>query len=102
MSTPNLIIGTFFIVLSIIISTFPNTIAGYNTLSNEEKKKIKVKQLAKFVFKVVFSVGIIIIIGNYIFTWLKVPYLNYIFHPILYILMLIILFSNKNKYIQQD
>ena len=40
MSTPNLIIGIFFIVLSIIIFTFPNTIAGYNTLSNEEKKKI--------------------------------------------------------------
>ena len=28
MSTPNLIIGIFFIVLSIIIFTFPNTIAG--------------------------------------------------------------------------
>lgn len=46
----NLIIGIFFIILSIVVLVFPNTIAGYNTLSREEKGKIKKKELARFSF----------------------------------------------------
>lgn len=98
----NLIIGIFFIILSIIVLVFPNTIAGYNTLTREEKGKIKKKKLARFSFIILFSVGIIIIIGGYIFVWLQVPYLNYILHPILYVLMIIILFSNSKKFNRQD
>lgn len=98
----NLIIGIFFIILSIIVLVFPNTIAGYNTLTMEEKGKIKKKELARFLFSILFSVGIIIIVGGYIFIWLQVPYLNYILHPILYVLMIIILFSNSKKFKRQD
>lgn len=54
----NLIIGIFFIILSIIVLVFPNTIAGYNTLKKEEKGKIKKKELARFSFIILFSVGI--------------------------------------------
>lgn len=98
----NLILGISFIAVSIVVLVFPNTIAGYNTLTKEEKEKIKKKELARFLFIVLFSVGIIIIIGAYIFVWLQVPFLNYILHPILYILMLIILFSNNKKFYRQD
>lgn len=87
--------------MSIIVLVFPNTIAGYNTLTKEEKGKIKKKELARFLFIILFSVGIIIIIGAYIFVWLQVPYLNYILHPISYILMIIILFSNRKSFIDK-
>lgn len=102
MLTPNLIIGIIFVLLSIVVLLFPSAIAGYNTLSSEEKKKIRIKELSRFVFKILFSVGIIIIIGDYFFLWLKLPYLNYILHPILYILMVVILFLKRKKYIHQD
>ena len=98
----NLIIGIFFIIFSFLVIVFPNTIAGYNTLKKEEKGKIKKKELPRFSFIILFSVGIIIIIGGYIFVWLQVPYLNYILHFILYVLMIIILFSNSKKFNRQD
>lgn len=92
----NWIIGIFFIVLGIIVLIFPNTLAGYTTLPKEEKEKINKRKLAIFVFKNLFTVGVLVIIGNYIFLWLKAPYLNYIFHPILFIGMVIILLTHQD------
>lgn len=96
----NWIIGVFFVILSILVLIFPNVIAGYSTLSNEEKEKINKRKLAVFAFKIFFSIGVLVVIGGYIFLGLGVPYLNYIFHPVLFILMLIIFYANSKLMLQ--
>lgn len=81
---------------------FPEAASGFNLLTDEEKKKLRKKVFAKFVFKVFFVTGVMIILADCIFSWLKVSYLNYVLHPILYILMVVILFIGSNRYIDRD
>lgn len=43
MSIRILILSVFFILLGILIWRFPKLIAGYNTMSGEQKEKVDVK-----------------------------------------------------------
>ncbi|MGN8225505.1 DUF3784 domain-containing protein [Gracilimonas sp. BCB1] len=59
----NLIAGIFFILIGVLVKVFPSLIAGYNNLSNSEKKSINEKVLVSFVQAILFGLGI----GNMLF-----------------------------------
>lgn len=62
MSIRILILSVFFILLGILIWRFPKLIAGYNTMSGEQKEKVDVKGLKRFMFCACCAIGILIFI----------------------------------------
>lgn len=48
MDLTELFVGLLFIIMGVLIYFFPNLIAGYNTMSKEDKKKVDIKGLSKF------------------------------------------------------
>lgn len=65
MNTYILIFSAFFILLGILIWKFPKLIAGYNTMSAEQQKKVDVKGLKSFISSIGIPVigAIFILIG---------------------------------------
>ena len=47
METPVLIIAAVLFVLGMLVRKYPNLIAGYNTMTAEQKKNVDVKGLSK-------------------------------------------------------
>jgi len=60
------LLGIFFIVLGIIIKhgKLYNAIAGYNTLSEEERKKVAIDKLATLVRNSLVTMGVLMIAGD--------------------------------------
>ena len=54
--------GIILIISGILVKKFPNLIAGYNTLSEEEKKKIDINHLSTFMHNGLILIGAISII----------------------------------------
>ncbi|MCA0153816.1 DUF3784 domain-containing protein [Winogradskyella vincentii] len=52
------ILSTILIVCALLINRNPNLIAGYNSLSAEEKAKIDIKSLSKFLMTVLIVIGL--------------------------------------------
>ena len=48
METPVLIIAAVLFVLGMLVRKYPNLIAGYNTMTAEQKKNVDVKRLSNF------------------------------------------------------
>lgn len=69
MTVINLIIGLFMIALGFLVKSFPNLIAGYNTMSKEKKKNVDVEGLSTFMRNVFILIGLTIIFGYYILTF---------------------------------
>lgn len=62
MNTYILIFSAFFILLGLLIWKFPKLIAGYNTMSAEQQKKVDVKGLKSFMCRTCCAIGILIFI----------------------------------------
>lgn len=62
MNTYILIFSAFFILLGLLIWKFPKLIAGYNTMSAEQQKKVDVKGLKSFMCRACCAIGILIFI----------------------------------------
>ena len=60
----NLIVGGFIIILGILIRRFPNLIAGYNTMTKEEQKKVDIDGITYIIRACLTVIGSIIIIGS--------------------------------------
>lgn len=60
-----LIIGTGFLV-----KAFPDTMAGYSTMSKEEKKNVDIKSAATFVRNGFIITGLSIIVVYYLLIWI--------------------------------
>lgn len=67
-----ILVAAIFIVLGILIkhARMYFLIAGYNTMSKEDKAKYKIKELATFFRNVMFGMAFINILGYFIETWL--------------------------------
>jgi len=66
-------IGIFFIVLGIIIKHFKLyfLIAGYNTMSKEEKEKVNISKVASLLRNTLIIMGVALIIGDYISNYIE-------------------------------
>lgn len=73
-------IGLLIIVISIVLHTGRGSflIAGYNTLSREEKEKYDSRKLSRFIGKILFPIGlfapILAVGGIYEIGWLPALY----------------------------
>ena len=54
--------GIILIICGILVKKYPNLIAGYNTLSEAEKKKIDIKHLSGFMRNCLIIIGAVSII----------------------------------------
>ena len=50
--------GGLLVLLGILVRFFPNLIAGYNTMSAEQKKNVDVKGLSRFMYSSLAAIGI--------------------------------------------
>lgn len=68
-------IAIFFIILGIIIKygKMYFLIAGYNTMSKEERAKIDVAGVASVFRNAMFGMALIVIIGYFLADWLQNP-----------------------------
>lgn len=70
MESTNLIIGLFLIGIGFLVKAFPDLIAGYNTMTKEQKANVDIKGLSSFMRNCFIVMGLIIIIGSYFFNWI--------------------------------
>ena len=66
----NQIFGLFIIGIGFFVKAFPNTIAGYSTMSKAEKKNVDIKEASTFIRNGFIIIGLTIIVGYYILTWI--------------------------------
>ena len=57
-----LITGIILIICGFLVKINPNLIAGYNSMSDDEKKKIDMTKISIFMYKSLISIGVLIII----------------------------------------
>jgi len=69
-------IGSLFIVLGVLIKFFPGLLAGYNSLSSQEKENAEANRLPTFSSIVFISMGLISIGGYLAVMWLEKPSLG--------------------------
>jgi Domain of unknown function (DUF3784) len=72
MTAINVITGAFIILLGILIKhgNMENLIAGYNTMPSDKKKNFDQKGFSTLLRNCFILIGLVIIVGNFIFQWL--------------------------------
>ena len=95
-------IAILFIALGILIKyrKMYFLIAGYNTMSKEEKEKYDIDGIARVFRNVMFGMGFLIIIGFLVAKWLENPEIeNYSFWASMFIgIPYLLIKSNSKKY----
>jgi len=66
----SLIVGLFMIGIGFLVKSVPDLIAGYNTMSKEQKEKVDIEGLSTFLRNGLIAIGISIIAGYYLFKWI--------------------------------
>jgi len=69
----NLNLGLFFIGLGFLVKAFPDLIAGYNTMSKEQKANVDIQGLSSFMRNVLIVIGLVIIAGNFLLHLVGFP-----------------------------
>ena len=57
------IFSAFFILLGLLVWRFPKLIAGYNTMTSEQQKKVDVKGLKAFMCRVFCAIGVLVFVS---------------------------------------
>ena len=57
------IFSAFFILLGLLVWRFPKLIAGYNTMTPEQQKKVDVKGLKAFMCRVFCVIGVLVFVS---------------------------------------
>jgi len=66
----NIVVGIFMIVVGFLVGSYPNLIAGYNTMPEDKKKNVDIEGLSKFGRNILIIIGLSIISGYYLFKWI--------------------------------
>ena len=72
---PETLIGLLFIICGLLVKKYPNLIAGYNSMSAEEKKKIDIKKFSNFLHNGLIIIGALVIIVRVLCFFLDVTFL---------------------------
>jgi len=70
MDFTGIFVGILMIIIGFLVKSYPNLIAGYNTMSKASKENVDIEGLSTNMRNGFIAMGLIIIIGYYIFTWL--------------------------------
>ena len=66
METPVLIIAAVLFVLGMLVRKYPNLIAGYNTMTAEQKKNVDVKGLSNFMRRSLCVIAVLMIVSYFV------------------------------------
>ncbi|WP_341215424.1 DUF3784 domain-containing protein [uncultured Wocania sp.] len=92
------LVGLIFIICGILVKKYPNLIAGYNSMSKEEKKKIDIKKFSTFLHNGLIITGALVIIVRVVFYFLEVTLLyRLVVVTIIIVFGLLYTLSNSNK-----
>jgi len=95
-------IAILFIVLGILIKygKMYFLIAGYNTMSKEEKEKYDIEGIARVFRNVMFGMGFIIFIGILVAKWLENPEIEnyFVLASVIIGIPYLLIKSNSKKY----
>jgi len=64
MTTINLIIGIILIVTGVLVKKYPNLIAGYNTMSGEQKQLVHIDGLSSMMRTGLVAMGIVVVLSE--------------------------------------
>lgn len=88
MNTAYIIIGLVFIVLGFLVKRFPVLIAGYNTMSKEQKENVDVNGLGRYMRWCLICLGCVVIALSIIFTLLHLTaYLSLVIIVLLFVVL---------------
>lgn len=65
-----LFIGLSLVGIAFLVRRYPNTIAGYNTMSRKEKENVDIKGLSTFLFRCLIAMGISLVACFYFCIWM--------------------------------
>ena len=63
MITMNLIVGGFLILMGFLVKKFPDMIAGYNTMSEAQKKNVDIEGLSSMMRNALILMGLLLAVG---------------------------------------
>lgn len=93
-----LVTGGLFIVLGFLVKAFPILMAGYNTMSEEEKKNVDIEKLGAFARNCMLGIGIVLIAAESAVRYFHlVDNMNYVIIPIV-VTGVVILIVGAQKY----
>ena len=69
----SIITGLFIIGLGFVVQRNPNLIAGFNSLTSDDKEKVEVKALATFARNGLVIIGMVLIVISIIFRIFQLP-----------------------------
>ena len=75
--------GALFIVLGFLIKAYPNLLAGYNTMSKEQKSNVDIEGLSTFSRNCMLSIGVLLILSGlllFVLNWMM--YVSFVSLPI--------------------
>ena len=100
MDTINLFVGGLIIITGLIIKRYPNMLAGYSTMTKEEKKKININGITTIIRNCLIFVGFIIIIGSLMSIFFNIEKVSIYLIPVVMIVSFpyILLRVQKHKY----
>lgn len=98
MEIGSLIVGLFIIGIGFLVKSAPILIAGYNTMSKDEKKNVDIEGLSTFMRNGLIAIGLTIIIGYYLFKWIGLTVIANLMMPIAVLVGAIILVIYAQKF----
>ena len=101
-----LVVAIVFVVLGVLIKygKLYNLIAGYNTLSDEEKDKIDIEGIGELMKNVFFAMALIVLAGIYFSKQANKPSLQVVFliTAIVIGVPYLLIKSNSSRYKKKD
>lgn len=64
MNFEGIIVGLVFIILGFLVKAFPNLLAGYNTMTKEQKVNVDVQGLTSWARKCLVGIGVVLIVAG--------------------------------------
>lgn len=68
----SLLMGVILIICGFLVKKYPNLIAGYNTLSEDDKEKVDIENLSSMMKRALITIGTLTIVMGLIMSIIKV------------------------------
>ena len=96
---PELITGTILIITGFLVKKFPDLIAGYNSLTDAQKKKVNIDGLSSMMRNYLIAIGILVILIGLVMSILEVKqHYSIMITSLVIVLAVIFMISKSQKY----
>jgi uncharacterized membrane protein len=99
MNYPELITGTILIITGFLVKKFPDLIAGYNSLTDTQKKKVNIDGLSSMMRNYLIAIGILVILIGLVMSILEIKqHYSIMIISLVIVLAVIFMISKSQKY----